>query len=288
MKLNDTDLSVQDREWVERELPPGEELLLVCKPATTLWKPGYAYRMFFATLWNGFLFGILGMLFINHNITLEKIIEKPAILLLFLGLLPFYLIGIGFIISPWWERENDCRTVYVLTNRRAIVLRPSMIRRRPTCRRFPLTHNLIKEVREYRNGRGDIVMDYDEHHGRNGTTLMPKGFLHVDNVRELEYRIHQHLPDAPPPAPDTEADSSPERPGLGYVPLAAVVLAFSGLYLVERYVLHTAPPRNDGNEISALIFVLIGSCISARTIIRWCKARREYLRAAQSQENKQM
>ena len=214
MKLSDTNLSVQDREWVERELPPGEELLLVCKPATTLWKPGYAYRMLFATLWNGFLFGILGMLFINH-ITLEKIIEKPAILLLFLGLLPFYLIGIGFIISPWWERENDRRTVYVLTNRRAIVMRPSMIRRRPTCRRFPLTHDLIKEVREYRKGRGDIVMGYDEHHGSNGTTLMPKGFLHVDNVRELEYRIYQYLPDAPPPTEAT-GDSTPERPGLGY------------------------------------------------------------------------
>ena len=58
--------------------------------------------------------------------------------------------------------------------------------------------------------------------------------------------------------------------------------------VVERYILQTAPPRNEGNEISALIFVLTGSCISARTIIRWCKARREYRRAAQSQENKQM
>ena len=49
MKLSDTNLSVQEREWVEQELFPGEELLLVCKPATSLWKPGYAYRMFFAT-----------------------------------------------------------------------------------------------------------------------------------------------------------------------------------------------------------------------------------------------
>ena len=285
MKLSDTNLSVQDREWVERELPPGEELLLVCKPATTLWKPGYAYRMFFATLWNGFLFGILGMLFINH-ITLEEIIEKPAILLLFLGMLPFYLIGIGLIISPWWERENDRRTVYVLTNRRAIVLRPSMIRRRPTCRRFPLTHNLIKEVREYRKGRGDIVMDYDEHHGRNGTTLMPKGFLHVDNVRELEYRIHQHLPDAPPPAPGTEADSSPERPGLGYVPLAVVVLLYSAHYLVNQYILQTHSPKPQGEEFSALLIIVCACGISIRTIYRWHKACRAYREVSISPEKK--
>ena len=283
MKLSDTNLSVQDREWVEQELPPGEELLLVCKPATCLWKPGYAYRMFFATLWNGFLFGILGMLFINH-ITLEEIIEKPAILLLFLGLLPFYLIGIGLIISPWWERENDRRTVYVLTNRRAIVLRPSMIRRRPTCRRFLLTHNLIKEVREYRKGRGDIVMDYDEHHGRNGTTLMPKGFLHVDNVRELEYRIHQYLPDAPPPA-RTTADSTSKRPEMGYVPLAVVALLFSGYYLVNQYILQTPPPKPQGEELR-LLFIVVISVVSIRTIYRWRKACRTYREVSISPEKK--
>lgn len=273
MKLSDTNLSVQDREWVERELPPGEELLLVCKPATTLWKPGYAYRMFFATLWNGFLYGILGCLIITH-ITLEEIIEKPAILLFFLGLLPFYVIGIGLIISPWWERENDRRTVYVLTNRRAIVLRPSMLRRRPTCRFFLLAHNLIKEVREYGKGRGDIVMDYDEHHGRNGTTLMPKGFLHVDNVRELEYRIHQFLPDAPPPA-RTTADSTPKRPEMGHVPLAVVALLFSGYYLVNQYILQTPPPKPQGEELR-LLFIVVISVVSIRTIYRWRKACRAY------------
>ena len=283
MKLSDTNLSVQDREWVEQELPPGEKLLLVCKPATTLWKPGYAYRMFFATLWNGFLFGILGCLIITH-ITLEEIIEKPAILLFFLGLLPFYVIGIGFIISPWWERENDRRTVYVLTNRRAIVLRPSMIRRRPTCRRFLLTHNLIKEVREYRKGRGDIVMDYDEHHGRNGTTLMPKGFLHVDNVRALEYRIHQYLPDAPPPA-RTTADSTPKRPEMGYVPLAVVALLFSGYYLVNQYILQTPPPKPQGEELR-LLFIVVISVVSIRTIYRWRKACRAYREVSISPEKK--
>lgn len=281
MKLGDTNLSVQEREWVEQQLTPDEETLLVCKPATALWKPGYAYRMFFATLWNGFLFGILGMLFINH-ITLEKIIEKPAILLLFLGLLPFYLIGIGFIISPWWERENDRRTVYVLTNRRAIVLRPSMLRRRPTCRFFLLAHDMIKEVREYGNGRGDIVMDYDEHHGRNGTTLMPKGFLHVDNVRELEYRIHQFLPDAPPPAEAT-GDSTPERPGLGYVPLAVVVLLYSAHYLVNQYILETNPPKPQ-NEVLRLLFIVVISVVSIRTIYRWRKACRAYRETSVSPE----
>lgn len=66
MKLNDTDFSLQDRERVERELDSNEELLLACKPALSLWKPGYAYRMFFATLWNAFCFGVIGWLIVAH------------------------------------------------------------------------------------------------------------------------------------------------------------------------------------------------------------------------------
>lgn len=194
--MSDTDLSREDREWVERRLAPDEEVLLVCKPATSLWKPGYAYRMFFATLWNGFLFGILGTLIVTHT-TLEKLVEKPGILLLLVFMLPFYLIGIAFIISPWWERENDRRTVYVFTSRRAMVLRPSTFRRRPICRSFPLEHDLIKEVRRYRKGRGDIVMRYYEHHGRHGTQLLPLGFLFVEKVDEVEASIRPHLPAAP-------------------------------------------------------------------------------------------
>jgi hypothetical protein len=87
---------------------------------------------------------------------------------------------------------------------------------------------MIKEVKEHRNGRGDIILGYDEHHGKNGVSLMPVGFLHVDNVRELEYRIYQHLPDAPPSATiEKDSDDSSQRPALGYVLLAIVTLLFS-------------------------------------------------------------
>ncbi len=255
MKLSDTNLSVQEREWVEQQLTPGEELLLICKPATSLWKPGYAYRMFFATLWNGALFGLFGTMIVTHT-TLEKIIEKPVILLLFLFLLPFYLIGIGFIISPWWERENDRRTVYVLTNRRAIVLRPSMLRRRRTCRSFPMAHDLIKEVREYRHRRGDIIMGHEEHHGRHGIQLIPQGFLFVDHVHELAALIRPHLPDAP--APETE-ETPDECPTLGCMPV--IVLLFAVVCLTTRY-------RQGSSEGVGIVLIFGG--IALCSIISWC------------------
>lgn len=271
MKLNDTDFSLQDRERVERELDSNEELLLACKPALSLWKPGYAYRMFFAAVSNGFLFGSLGMLFINHHITLEKIIEKPAIQLLFLGMLPFYLIGIGFIVSPWWERENDRQTVYVLTNRRALMLRPSTFRRQPTCRQFPLSFDMIKEVKEHRNGRGDIILEYDEHHGKNGVSLMPVGFLFVENVRSWESCIRRHLPAAPPSATiEKGSDDSSQRPALGYVLLVIVTLLFSLIYLVWRFCLAESEPHTKSNDICVLFAVCI-SINSVRIVWRWAR-----------------
>ena len=271
MKLNDTDFSLQDRERVERELDSNEELLLACKPALSLWKPGYAYRMFFATLWNGFLFGLIGGMVVTHLDAAEFLEHLLPLSLLFIFLLPFYLIGIGFIISPWWERENDRRTVYVLTSRRALVLRPSTFRRQPTCRQFPLSFDMIKEVKEHRNGRGDIILEYDEHHGKNGVSLMPVGFLHVDNVRELEYRIYQHLPDAPPSATiEKDSDDSSQRPALGYVLLAIVTLLFSVIYLVWHFCLAESEPHTKSNDICVLFAVCI-SISSVRIVWRWAR-----------------
>lgn len=277
MKLSDTDLTLRDREWVERELGPGEELLLVCKPALTLWKPGYTYRMFFATLWNAICFGIIGWLIVSHFDSAKFLANPLPFCCFFVGCFPFFLIGIGFIVSPWWERETDRRTVYVLTSQRALVLRPSTFRRQPHCRQFPLSADMIKEVKEHCNGRGDIILGYDEHHGKNGVSLMPVGFLYVENVRGWESRIRRHLPAAPPPATIAEdtTDSS-QLPALGYVPLAIVALLFSVIYLVRCFCLAEAEPLTKGNDISAVLFVACIAFISSRTVWRWVRGYRKH------------
>ncbi len=278
MKLSDTDLPLRDREWVESELAEGEALLLVCKPAISLWKPGYAYRMFFATLWNGFLFGIIGGLVVTHIDAAELLENLLPFCLFFALFLPFYLIGIGFIISPWWERANDRRTVYVLTTQRALVLRPSTFRRRPTHRQFPLADDMIKSVKEYRNGRGDIILGYDEHHGKRGVSLLPVGFLFVENVRSWESRIRQHLPAAPPPATTTADATAPKRPKSDYVPLAVVGILYAAIYLVRRFCLSESWPLSKGNDTLSLIFVVLIFVMSVRTVWRWGRAVRAYHR----------
>lgn len=275
MKLSDTELPVQDREWIERVLGADEQLLLVQKPMTSLWKPGYAYRMFFALLWNGTLsLAFLGIVSHWNNAA----VRLPLLVCLLL-LLPFVLVGVGFLISPWWERSLDRRTVYVLTDKRALVLRPSTFRRRPVARSYPLAHDLIKEVREYGRGCGDIVMEQFWAHGGH---CIPLGFLFVQNVRELEYAIHTHLPDAPPKVQEPET-APPERPTLWSLLPALVILFFAARELMARLNLAADPElfkdSNAGGQSLAVILILsliCYFCISSlvRKGICWVKSRK--------------
>lgn len=276
MKLIDTVLPVQDRAWVERELGADEKLLLVRKPVTSLWKPGYAYRMFFAFLWNGML-SVFGWVIVTH---LHEPHARLPLLVFSIVMLPFVLVGIGLLISPWWERELDRRTVYVLTDKRALVLRPSTIRRRLVARGYPLTHDLIKEVREYGRGCGDIVMQQFWAHGGH---CIPQGFLFVQNVRELEYAIHTHLPDAPPPKVQKPESAPSERPTLWSMLPALFILFFAARELIARLEPFSDPEVLKDSDVgrNSLAIILILAlicyfCISSliRKVLRYVKSRK--------------
>lgn len=262
MKLNETDLSVHDREWIERELGADEELLLVSKPMTRLWKPGHGFRLFFAVLWNGFL-GVMGWGLASH---LHEEHAQLPILVFSLALLPFVAVGIGLIISPWWERELDRRTIYVLTDRRALVLRPSMLRRRPTCRSYPLTHDLIVKVREYSHGSGDIVMEEVWNHRH----CIPLGFLFVPDVRELECAIRRHLPEAPPPAPEQTDEADTQRPSFISLLLPLIFLVSTGNALMNQLEL-LQKPECYKQSLGIIVFLAFVCILCINSIIRFCR-----------------
>jgi hypothetical protein len=79
---------------------------------------------------------------------------------LFLLLLPFWVAGIGLAVSPLWRRKRVNNTLYVVTNRRAIVAQPSPFLLKPETRTWYLDADLIKAVEARIGGCGDIVFDY--------------------------------------------------------------------------------------------------------------------------------
>lgn len=213
MKLTDTDLDVRDREWVESVLQADEELLLVCKPQVRLWRWEYTGMTLFSIVWLGCV-ATISIFALCKSI--DQLSEKPGILLLLLFFVPFWVLGIGLLCTPWRMRALDRRTVYLLTSKRAVVLRPSDFRFRPTQKDYPLEHGMIKEVQEQGDGSGSLVFDYEVQHTKSGDNFLPVGFLHVPQLQQVkdillntlqEFAEPQQAEDTVIPEPKADAPS---------------------------------------------------------------------------------
>lgn len=74
--------------------------------------------------------------------------------------LPLWGYAVVMLISPWWQRRRMRHTLYLLTNRRALVLEPGLLWGERTSS-FSLHPNPVLKVERYEGGYGDIVLGYD-------------------------------------------------------------------------------------------------------------------------------
>ncbi len=110
---------------------------------------------------------------------------------------PFILIGLGMLSSPFWAGRKAKRTCYALTDRRAILFEAgtfgSVVVRsyRPS--------GLTKMFRrENADGSGDLVFEEitqvrSTNNGGRTTSTQTRGFLGIDNVREIEELLRKAL-----------------------------------------------------------------------------------------------
>lgn len=207
MKLADTDLNKRDREWVERVLQPGEELLVVCKPQARLWRSEYTSGAPFAVVWIGmvalFTWGM-------GRHVLEEVSENPKVLLLVLFMLPFWLVSLCFMMAPWRNRTVARRTLYLLTNRRAVVLKPTFLLT-PNQVDYPMGPDMIRDIVVRADGSGDVVLGYETHCTKHGTHYEPMGFMRVPYVEQVAALLRKHMP-AAPPLPEPGAAGGASRP----------------------------------------------------------------------------
>jgi hypothetical protein len=109
--------------------------------------------------------------------------SSPAVFFPLFGL-PFLLIGLGGLASPWWLRLTARHTVYVISNQRAFSLSGwrtvTMISWRP---------EQLTQVsrRERADGSGDLVFDIEMRPGNRGSSVQHKrGFMALRDVRGAE------------------------------------------------------------------------------------------------------
>lgn len=111
--------------------------------------------------------------------------------------IPFILVGLGLLTSPYWARRAARRTCYAITSERAIVWRGAFGGRIEV--RSYLPEELARMHRvENGDGSGDLVFA-EEHRSaptrrnRYGTHVVRHGFLDISDVRAVEAIVRETL-----------------------------------------------------------------------------------------------
>lgn len=103
--------------------------------------------------------------------------------------IPFILIGIGLLTAPFWMGFSAGNTVYVLTNKRAIIFSKSFSN-------FTIKDYLPEQLKDvYRQedaeDRGSIIFGEEVGTGKNSNTSTSYGFLGIPDVREVEKLVKE-------------------------------------------------------------------------------------------------
>jgi len=174
--------SLQDT--IDRELERDERIEWLGMPKRIFFTPGATRAFLLAIPWTAFaLFWTAGAAGTATNMK-----EVPGLFSHFpLFGLPFILIGFGMLSSPIWAYYRGGKSVYVITDRRAITIDGGWS---TTIRSYPPNELTDISRKEKRDGSGDVIISRhtwcDSDGGAQSTEL---GFLRVADVKDVERRL---------------------------------------------------------------------------------------------------
>lgn len=186
-------LTRRERSVIDHTLGMDEQLLLVTRPDPTILK---AERL------------------IHFGIAAFALIVSEGELFV----LPFVIL---LCVIPWFRKCYKRRTLYLVTDRRCIILTPRLLPGM-NCKSYPLEPDRIKEYEIFSGGIGNIVFDYDysapnTYSGSDPEDeRSPLGFLDlpqckrvVSLIRKQIKKLHRldYLAPAPPPKEEGFADT---------------------------------------------------------------------------------
>ena len=171
------------KDLVQRELGEYEQVYWLGMPTPSYFNANSKALFFFAIPWTAFaifwMCGAAGFKMPDFSSGFE---------LFPLFGLPFVLIGIGMLLSPFWEFKKGKNTIYAITNNRALIIED----RNSTTIRSYRPESLQDSYRiEHRDGSGTIIFGKAEKEIEKNDQLLPKGFMHVQNPRQVEKLIKE-------------------------------------------------------------------------------------------------
>ena len=185
--LNSLQIPKELRRKVDDELQPGEFVRWVEQPIPRFFTPASIMTFLFAIPWTSFaifwMWGASGF----ELPDLSKGLQPQYLFALF-GV-PFVLVGFGMLFSPLWVWEAARKTVYLVTDKRAISIQAG----RSTTIRSYLPDQLKETYRKERaNGTGDVIIAIRRWNDSDGDQRTEEiGFMGVSNPREVENILKQ-------------------------------------------------------------------------------------------------
>ena len=167
------------RSKVDRELEPGERVEWIGMPIPRYFTSSSTGLFLFAIPWTAFaIFWMCGA----AGFQIPDFKEGSDFFVLF-GV-PFLLIGLAMLSSPFWTYKKSFKTVYVITDHRAITFEGGWMS--TTIRSYPPEKLSDIYRREKKDGSGDVVIHrkawQDSDGGRQSEEL---GFLRIPNPKQI-------------------------------------------------------------------------------------------------------
>ena len=169
---------LEDR--VKRELESGEQIVWMGQPIPRFFTAVSTGAFLFAIPWTAFaIFWICGA----AGFKVPDFSEGGFSFFPFFGL-PFVLIGLGLLSTPFWTYRKTFQTVYAITNRRAITFDAGWT---TTIRSYPPDKLQNIHRKERRDGTGDVILDQQVIAGARGEQRpMDLGFLNIRDPKTIE------------------------------------------------------------------------------------------------------
>jgi hypothetical protein len=180
------DLAIPPRlqEIISRELDRDEKVVWSAMPKPRYFSGPALGAFLFAIPWTAFsVFWIAGA----AGFKIPQFNKGEDLFPLF-GI-PFFLIGIGMLSAPFWAYRNSLKTVYVITNRRAITIDGGMSY---TIRSYTPEKLTDTFRREHKDGTGDVIITRNTWKDSDGDKQMQElGFLRVPNAKSVESMLKE-------------------------------------------------------------------------------------------------
>jgi hypothetical protein len=181
-------LSPELKQRVDSELRSGERLIWAAQPLARAFRRQGCALQVFAIPWTAFsIFWVVSAAWMTSNGNAPG----PFSLFPLFGV-PFVLIGFGMLTAPYWFGRRAVRTLYAVTDRRAIIFASGVFGGQ-TVQSF-MPERLTSIARNERaDGTGDLVFErFTTAHG-SGSRTVTHGFMGIDRVREVEDLLYATL-----------------------------------------------------------------------------------------------